>query len=114
MRFALFEDHDEYEPHGHEGVVNRLLVGRENFDVEVVSVWHGRLEPGGRSDLHVHGSNLQIYVGVSGEMIVGDGDREETLVRLSTVVFDAGTSHFIENRSNDVAEVLVVSAPALK
>ncbi|MGH8872678.1 MAG: cupin domain-containing protein [Acidimicrobiia bacterium] len=114
MRFSRFEDLDEYRPQGHEGVVNRLLVGRDNLDIEAVSVWHGRLEPGGRSDLHVHDSSLQIYVGMSGEMVVGDGDREERLLRLSTVVFDAGTSHFIENRSNEVAEVLVVSVPALR
>jgi quercetin dioxygenase-like cupin family protein len=114
VRFTLFEDLDEYEPHGHQGVVNRLLVGRENLDIEAVSVWHGRLEPGGRSDLHVHDSSLQIYVGITGEMIVGDGDRQEILLRLSTVVFDAGTNHFIENRSSDWAEVLVVSVPGLK
>lgn len=114
MRFTRFEDLDEYEPHGHQGVVNRLLVGNENFEIEAVSVWHGRLEPGGRSDLHVHASSIQIYVGISGEMIVGDGDREEKLLRLSTVVFDAGTNHFIENRSSEMAEVLVVSVPGLR
>ena len=114
MRFSRFEDLAEYEPRGHEGVVNRLLVGQENLDIESVSVWHGRLEPGGRSDLHVHDSSLQIYVGMSGEMIVGDGDQEKKLIRLSTAVFVAGAGHFIENRSNEVAEVLVVSVPGLR
>jgi quercetin dioxygenase-like cupin family protein len=114
VRFIRFEDLEEYQPLGHEGVVNRLLVGRDNLNVDSVSIWHGHLEPGGRSDLHVHDSSLQIYVGISGEMIVGDGEREETLVRLSTVVFEAGTTHFIENRSTERAEVLVVSVPGLR
>lgn len=94
--------------------MNRLLVGLENLGLSEVSIWHGRLDPGGRSDLHVHPESLQIYVGLSGVMIVGDGEREESLGKLATAVFEAGTSHFIENRSDQEAEVLVISVPGLR
>jgi len=114
MRVHRFEDLDEYRPRGHEGVVNRLLVGLGNLGVDEVSVWHGRLEPGGRSEIHTHPTSLQIYVGLSGEMTVGDGAREQPLGRLTTAVFDAGARHFIENRSGQKAEVLVISVPGLR
>lgn len=114
MRFIRFEDLEEYLPSGHAGVVNRLLVGRANGDGGSVSVWHGSLEPGGHSDVHVHQGSLQIYVGLSGEMTVGDGDREERLDRLATAVFEKGTRHFIANRGGKAAEVLVISVPGLR
>ena len=114
MELLRFEDQESYEPGGHAGVVNRLLVGRANLAVEEVSVWHGLLHPGGRSDLHVHPSSLQIYVGLKGTMVVGNGDEEAELEARATVYFQVGESHFIENRSKEDVEVLVISVPGLR
>lgn len=114
MRLLRFEDLDEYLPAGHEGVVNRLLLGMSNGGDDSVSIWHGRLEPGGHSDLHTHNESLQIYVGLAGEMTVSNGQREELLHELTTAVFEKGTPHFIANRSGQSAEVLVISVPALR
>lgn len=114
MELHRFENLDEYTPAGHVGVVNRLLVGAGLGGDSAVSVWHGRLEPGGHSDLHIHETSLQAYVGISGSLIVGNGNREELLHPMDTVVFPRGTTHFIENRSESEAEVLVISAPGLK
>jgi hypothetical protein len=47
-------------------------------------------------------------------MVVGDDQGEETLIPLATALFPQGTVHFIENRSNDEAEVLVISVPGLR
>lgn len=114
MRLLRFEDLDEYLPAGHQGVVNRLLLGVSNGGDGSVSIWHGRLEPGGHSDIHSHDESLQIYVGISGEMTVGNGRREEVLHELTTAVFEKGTSHFIANRGGQPAEVLVISVPGLR
>ena len=114
MKYASFDELPEYEPTGHDGVINRLLVGAANWGVDVASIWHGNLAPGGHADLHIHPGSIQVYVGMSGTMIVGDGRREETLERLGTVMFDAGETHFIANRSDRDAEVLVVSVPGLR
>lgn len=114
MRLLRFEDLDEYLPTGHQGVANRLLLGMSNGGDGSVSIWHGRLEPGGHSDLHTHNESLQIYVGLSGEMTVGNGQREELLHELTTAVFEKGTPHFIANRSGRPSEVLVISVPALR
>lgn len=114
MRFHRFDELEEYLPRGHRGVVNRLLVGAELGGEGAVSVWHGRLAPGGHSEAHTHPASLQIYVGIAGEMVVGDDRRQETLSPLATAVFPAGTVHFIENRSDGDAEVLVISVPGLR
>lgn len=114
MRFHRFDDLDEYVPAGHEGVVNRLLVGRANGGDGAVSVWHGRLDPGGRSEVHSHQESLQLYVGVSGEMVVGDGTEEHLLVPMATAIIPAASHHYIENRNDVVAEVLVISVPGLR
>jgi quercetin dioxygenase-like cupin family protein len=114
MDFRHFEDLEEYEPPGHEGVVNRLLVGVANGYGSDVSIWHGRLEPGGHSEVHTHPESVQIYVGLSGELVVGNTEVEHTLVGKATAVFPAGTKHFIENRSGEAGEVLVVSVPGLR
>lgn len=114
MKFHLFEELDEYVPGGHEGVVNRLLHGKSSGGVGDLSIWHGRLKPGGHSERHAHPESLQVYVGISGEMVVGNDDEEHTLQSLSTAVFPAGSQHFIENRSESDAEVLVVSVPGLR
>lgn len=114
MRFHRFQDLEEYLPAGHDGVVNRLLVGQETVGDGVVSVWHGRLDPGGHSDLHTHPDSLQIYVGVSGVMVVGSDVEEHELDFLATAIFPTGAKHFIENRSKEPAEVLVISVPGLR
>ncbi|HJQ94934.1 MAG TPA: cupin domain-containing protein [Acidimicrobiia bacterium] len=114
MEFLRFEDLETYEPSGHAGVVNRLLVGKANLAVQEVSVWHGLLHPGGRSDLHVHSTSLQIYVGLTGSMVVGNGQEEEELKPRATAYFQVGENHFIENRSKEDAEVLVISVPGLR
>lgn len=114
MRLLRFEDLDEYTPEGHHGVVNRLLVGLANGGDGSLSIWHGRLEPGGRSDLHIHEESLQVYVGLAGEMTVGDGEREALLNELTTAVFEKGSRHFIANRTTRPAEVLVISVPGLR
>jgi quercetin dioxygenase-like cupin family protein len=114
MRFRRFDDLDEYVPPGHKGVVNRLLVGLDNGGEAAVSVWHGRLDPGGHSEMHTHPESLQVYVGLSGEMVVGDGDEEHVLVSMANAMIPAASDHFIENRSDFVAEILVISVPALR
>jgi quercetin dioxygenase-like cupin family protein len=114
MMFRNFDDLEEYSPAGHTGVTNRLLAGTSRGDGDQVSIWHGRFEPGGSSEVHVHDDSLQIYVCLSGEMVVGDGSTESTIGPLDTSVIKASTPHFIENRSDLEAEVLVVSVPALR
>lgn len=114
MRFHRFDDLDEYEPPGHDGVINRLLVGQGIGGEGDLSIWHGRLDPGGHSEVHTHPNSLQVYVGLEGEMIVGNEDEEHVLVPYATAVFPAGTRHFIENRSASLGEVLVVSVPGLR
>lgn len=109
-----FDDFEEYRPAGHHGVVNRLLVGRSTGDGDRVSIWHGRFEPGGSSGLHVHEHSLQIYVCLTGEMVVADGSTESMIGPLGTAVIPEATPHFIENRSDGDAEVLVISVPALR
>lgn len=114
MRFHEFDQLEEYEPAGHDRVVNRLLVGMDNGGEGRLSIWHGRLDPGGHSEVHKHPDSLQVYVGLSGEMTIGNGEEEHLLVPRATAIFPAGTDHFIENRSDDVGEVLVVSVPGLR
>lgn len=114
MIIREFSDLEEYPPPGHHGVINRLLAGRSRGDGEQVSIWHGRFQPGGRSEVHVHDGALQIYVVMSGELTVGDGSTETVLGPLGTAVIKAGSPHFIANHSTGEAEVLVISTPALR
>ena len=102
-----------YEPAGHEGVVNRLLVGRET-GVDDVSVWHGTLAPGGGSDVHVHDHSMQIYVGLAGAATVMVADLEYRLDSMTTVTVPAATPHSIRNTEGPEATLLVISVPALR
>lgn len=110
-----FEDADPYEPAGHHGVVNRLLVGLGQGDIADVSVWHGRLEPGGGADPHVHEGSLQIYVGIDGVFVVSTGDGVEATLRSGdAIVIPAGVEHGLENQADVDATLLVISCPALR
>lgn len=114
MIFHRFDDLPTYVPGGHDGVVNRLMVGEESDGIGDVSVWHGLLEPGGHSDLHVHPTSRQIYVGLEGILTVDDGSTEVELGPLATVIFEANETHRIRNLSDADAEVLVISVPGLR
>lgn len=114
MRWTRFEDLEEYQPAGHDGVVNRLLAGAQNWGLEAVSVWHGRLEPGGHSDFHDHPDSIQIYVGLEGVLHVGNGKDECELTHLGATMFAAGELHRVENRSDADATLLVITLPGLR
>ncbi len=109
-----FSETAEYEPAGHHGVINRLLAGIGRGGVGAVSVWHGSLEPGGGSDLHVHDGSAQIYVGLTGLLTVTNGVTAVPLEPGDAVIIPAGERHDIHNRSDEKATLLVVSAPSLK
>lgn len=109
-----FSEVAEYEPAGHHGVVNRLLAGIASGGVRAVSVWHGRLEPGGGSDLHMHDGSAQIYAGLTGLLTVTNGQTSALLRPGDVVIIPAGEEHDIHNQSDAVATLLVISAPALK
>jgi hypothetical protein len=66
MQMVRFNEAEEYEPLGHRGEVDRLLTGVEGGGVQEVSVWHGLIDPGGGSDMHVHVGSVQVYVAISG------------------------------------------------
>lgn len=110
-----FESADPYEPAGHHGVVNRLLVGLGKGGIPDVSVWHGRLDPGGGAHPHVHEDSLQVYVGIGGAFVVSTGDGvEATLGPGDSIVIPAGVEHGLENQTEVDATLLVISCPALR
>jgi len=81
-----------------------------------VSIWHGRVEPGGGAEPHIHERSLQIYVGMIGELVVssGAGEEEYTLGPGDAILIPAGTGHDLKNNGETVATLLVVSSPALR
>jgi quercetin dioxygenase-like cupin family protein len=114
MRFHGFEEHDAVAPTGHVGFASRRLVNSKNGGDGSVSVTHATIVPGGSSGTHSHDQSVQIYVGLAGVLTVGDGEVEHELAPLAAVVFEAGTPHFVENRSDQPASALVITAPELQ
>jgi mannose-6-phosphate isomerase-like protein (cupin superfamily) len=114
VKVIRFDGAERYEPPGHSGVVNRMLVGRGSGEVNEVSVWHGAIEPGGRADPHVHADAVQVYVAISGMVTVSD---EESMVELGpgdAAIFAAGERHEVVNAGERMATLHVISAPALR
>jgi len=114
LELVRFSEAAEYEPAGHHGVVNRLLAGIGRGGVRDVSLWHGSLEPGGGSDLHVHEGSAQIYAGLTGLLVVTNGATVVPLGPGDVVIIPAGEPHDIHNESDEEATLLVISAPALR
>lgn len=114
MEFHHFDDHEDVEPNGHVRFTSRRLVNSANGGDGSVSVTHATIAPGGTSDLHVHDGSVQIYVGLEGLLTVGDRETEHELGPLATVVFERGSPHFVENRSDETARALVITAPELR
>jgi len=114
MQFHAFDEHDEVSPKGHVGFTSRRLVNSTNGGDGSVSVTHAVIAPGGTTGLHSHDASVQIYVGLEGLLTVGDGETEHQLGPLSTVVFEIGTPHFVDNRGEAPGRVLVITAPELR
>ncbi|HEX2154621.1 MAG TPA: cupin domain-containing protein [Acidimicrobiia bacterium] len=114
MKVIRFDGAEPYEPPGHTGVVNRLLVGRGSGEVTEVSVWHGAIEPGGGADPHVHAEAVQVYVVVSGVVTVSDEESTVDLGPGDAAIFAAGDRHEVVNAGEGTATLYVVSAPALR
>ncbi len=115
MHVVRWRTAEPYVPAGHEGVVNRLLAGRAEGEIEAVSVWHGTLEPGGFAEPHVHERSVQIYVGLTGQLEVETPSGVANITRGDAVILAATESHGIRNPDDvEMATLLVVSAPALR
>lgn len=114
MQFHHFDEHDTVEPEGHVGFTSRRIVNSKNGGDGSVSVTHAFIAPGGISGPHSHDQSVQIYIGLQGLLTVGDGESEHELGPLSSVVFEIGSPHFVENRSGETASALVITAPELR
>lgn len=114
MQVIRFEEAPPYEPAGHSGVVNRLLVGRDSGGVSDVSVWHGVIDPGGRADPHVHPEAVQVYVTLTGTLTVADAEAAVELGPGDVAIFAAGERHEVYNAAGSPATLHVISAPALR
>ncbi|MEX2623983.1 MAG: cupin domain-containing protein [Acidimicrobiia bacterium] len=114
MKLHEFDTLAEYQPKGHEGFASRRLASRAMGADGSVRVSHATVQPGGHSDIHRHETSIQIYIGLSGTLIAGNGVGEYPLAPLSAAIFEKGTDHFVENRSDEVATVLVITAPEPK
>ena len=66
------------------------------------------------SQICTHEGSAQIYAGLTGLIVVTDGEVATRLGPGDVVIIPAGEIHEIRNESDDVATLLVISAPALK
>lgn len=114
MELVGFESAEKFSPGGHEGVVNRALVGRTSGGVDALSVWYGEFAVGASSDRHVHDRSVQVYVGLSGELVVVTDDEAVALQTGDAAIIPAGQFHAIRNVGDQSATVLVISSPALR
>lgn len=114
MELVGFDRAEKYAPGGHEGVINRALVGRTSGGVDAMSVWYGEFAAGASSDRHVHDQSVQVYVGLSGEFAVSTDDEVVLLQIGDAAIIPAGEYHAIKNVGDEPATVLVISSPALR
>lgn len=113
MEIVRFEEAPTFVPPGHEGVVNKALTSREWHGVEQVGVWFGTFDPAAGAGLHVHEGSDQIYVVLSGDFVVGDGETEWRLSARDTAILPAGQPHLIRTEAS-AGTVIVISAPTLR
>lgn len=112
MKIVRFDESPAFEPRGHAGVLNRALVSTQWHDTPAVSVWWGRFDDGGASDLHTHPGATQVYVVMSGTFVVDDGETEHRLGVRDTAIIGPDEPHRI--RAEGDAEVMVVTTPGLR
>ena len=112
MRIVRFDESPTFEPKGHAGVLNHALVSTEWHDTPAVSVWWGRFDDGGASNLHRHDGATQVYVVLAGTFVVDDGETEHRLTARDTAIIGPDEPHRI--RADGDAEVLVVTTPGLR
>lgn len=110
---SRFAERPEYSPGGHSGVINRSLVGLDVRESDRLSIWVGTMSPGGDADPHIHHNSDQIYLVVSGRVKVTNEQEHTELGPLETAYIVAGNHHAIANVGDEVAQVLVISAPGL-
>ena len=112
MKVVRFDESPTFEPRGHAGVLNHALVSTQWHDTDAVSVWWGRFDDGGASDLHRHEGATQVYVVLSGEFVVDDGETEHRLGPRDTAIIGQGEPHRI--RAVGDSEVMVITTPGLR
>ena len=104
------EDAPTYTPAGHDGTVNRRLIGEaENFHLVL-----GTLEKGAVAQRHSHSDLEQgMYVLEGRARIEIDGEAKE-VGEGGVIFFPVGVPHRIEALGDPVTRFLIVYSPPLK
>ena len=92
----------------HHGMTAFRLQGHDASPARAVSVGLSIFLPGGGAE---NGSSPteKVYVVLEGEITVITQDRTVTLTPLDSCLIEANEERTVENRSNDIAKMLVVS-----
>lgn len=69
------------------------------------------LGPGGEVEPHEHGDQTNAFHVLEGELVVVQGDIEETVAAPGVVVHERGVPHGARNESDDVAVFTATMAP---
>jgi quercetin dioxygenase-like cupin family protein len=109
---AYTKDVETYSPILYHGTLNRRLVpGMLAAGFELA---HGTLAPGGSADRHLHETEWQVSVMVSGQGRLQMGYNAATIVGPGAVIrIPPGVAHLFHVIGDVAAEVLVLYAPAL-
>ena len=111
MDVVKLADISAYEAPGHHGMVASTLQGKDASPNEHFWVGLSIFLPGGGATTAASATE-KVYVVLSGEITVITDTQTVTLAAMDSCRIAAGETRSIENRSNDAARMIVISANA--
>ena len=114
MSRVLITRHGEgvaYDPPGHDGVDAKRLHGVETDGPEAFWVARSTYPPGASATMSPTAGDT-VYVVTRGELVVSEETQDHVLRAGDSAYIAAGGKRAVENRSADIAELIVVLAPS--
>lgn len=104
----MVERHREHVRDGKGVMRDLILLSPEETNGRCSNFTRLLIDPGCSIGMHAHVENAEIYYVLSGEVVTWEKN-EEIILREGDITYCGnGDAHFIENRTDTVAEVLAV------
>lgn len=110
---SRWDDLTPYSPPAHQGTSNRRLLTGEQTGGRL-SMVHGRLQPGGRAERHLHRHSAQITHILAGRCTVDLDGEIDTLGPGDTVYIAPGRRHEVVVDGDEPLELVNVYQPPLQ
>ncbi|MEW5913460.1 MAG: cupin domain-containing protein [Thermodesulfobacteriota bacterium] len=99
-----------FVPPNHSKTLDHKLIHAQN-GARNLAIWHGRVDPGGQADSHLHDDMEQVFFVLQGKACFTLDGQVHHLGRGDLILVPSGITHQITSEGEQSLKVLIIMTP---